>query len=824
MSVDDDKKSAAHLGLPWPQAYQDVRGSIHEQWGVAGDIYLSRQLSGKSGALVYEADLVSRDFTGQAILKLDQSADSDWQEDDEAKRHKRAFELSPDFASEHLPRIIHTLHHGNYFAILSTIAARGLEYVTPWAACPHDRQLDSLARLSRELLEDWNRDYQIAPGMLLPQDLLRGWLDYRLDPERSRLHTFLTNDCGLGIDEPSLIFQGHWYPNPMAFASSTSNEMERLRLRAVVGQIHGDLHGFNMLLGASRDDDESYFLIDLANYEDNQFLFFDHAYFAFSHLLAARGEASAGDWDSILDQLADRYQSKQDRHLRGDDLGLFQLLQTLHKELFDWVDRHQANRLSYMENQFLLANVAVGVNFASKGISHRLRQLGFIYAASYLRSYLERNRVDWPTHGPQFVLSDSTSPGMGALNTQEDEHPPLPDKPGIAVLAFDNLSGNPDEEYFADGMTQEIIAELSRIDWLMVISCGSSFAYKSRETPVKQVARELGVHYVVEGSVRRADNKVRVTAQLTDAIDGQHLWADRYQRNLEDVFALQEEIAGAIVANIDYELKLVEGDHASRKRGHVSTWDKFQKGMWHFYKFTELDASAAMEQFSDLVKQSPGFAPAQAALSLVASRHILLGELGDEEKLKELLEKTNRHAAQAVAADDSNSLAHMAFSRALMLHGEHDRAIEEGEIAVNLNPSSSGARLMLAQALVWAGRVEEALPILDLSIRLSPKGPFLEFKKLAQAVALYYLGELDKAEQAARSVVHGHRIKYGGLIVLAATLARQDRLEEAGDAIQALLRIRPKLTASRLTTTWRGMSPSIEASLTEGLRKAGLPD
>ena len=171
-------------GLPWPESYQELLPLIHAQWDVEGEIYLVRQLSGKSGALVYAADLTVRGFSGQAILKLDQAPDSEWQEENEAERHRRAFEVNPDYASRHLPRLLHTLHHGKKLAILSTIAGGGLEYALPWHRCPYDQQLAVTRLLSAGLLEGWNPDHQLAKGVLSPQSLLTSWLDYRLDPAR----------------------------------------------------------------------------------------------------------------------------------------------------------------------------------------------------------------------------------------------------------------------------------------------------------------------------------------------------------------------------------------------------------------------------------------------------------------------------------------------------------------------------------------------------------------------------------------------------------------------------------------------------------------
>jgi len=811
-------------GLPWPAEYADLEPLIRAQWEIEGEIFLNRQLSGKSGAFVYAADLTCRGFAGQAILKLDAEPDPTLGEADEAARHLRALELAPDYGETHLPRVVHTLQHGGQVAILSTIAGRGLIYATPWQLCPHGQQLDAARRVSRGLLEDWNAGYRLTDGMLGPQDLLRRWLGTRLDPQIGKLFGFLSSRCGIAPDEPSVIFGGSWYPNPLAFALSQSDTMDRLHLRAVFGNVHCDLNGYNVLVGGRHPGDESYYLIDLAQYEPDQFLFLDSEYLAFSHLLESRHEADASRWEFLLKDICDRNHSQKGGATIGDDLGLAEIVHAMRQEVMAWVDRHEAHRLSFLENQLMLAGVAVGLNFASKGIDDRLRRIGFLYAAARLRSFMEMHGLDWPKHGPAFSFeaSETTAEGSSLAHSGlGHDHHDVDDKATIAVLAFENLSGGPEQEYFADGMTEEISNILSQSDWLMVISRGSTFAYKGRNATAQQIGRELGVHYIVEGTVQKSGDKVRVTAQLTDAVNGHRLWSERYHRDLNDIFAVQEEIAQSIGTTLDMELKIAEIQHAHRKSRNLGVWDMFQRGMWHFFKFTDDDSDAAQEQFTKLTDQFPGYAPAMAALSLLETREIFMGDRADHDQL---IERAHRYAAGAIAADDRNSHARVALARVLLLQGQHEQALEEAQAALELNPSSSGARLTMAQALLWAGRPEEALPEIDMSLRLSPKGPLRDLKLLARSTALYALDRLDEAEDAARRVANGHRIRHGGLLLLAATLARQGRLDEAADAVEALREARPRLTLSRLLDNWTGMSPAFGEKLTDDLRAAGLPD
>lgn len=827
--MSSQNKTGRH-GLPWPAAYESMRPQIEQQWEIDGEIYLNRVLNGgKSGALVYAADVTSRDFTGQAILKFDRAPDPTRQEWNEAERHNRAFQVAPDYAAQHLPKVLHTLHHGDNIAILSSIAGRGLEYAVPWSDLEHEPALDVVHRLSRELLEDWNHDHEMSPGMLSPKELLQNWLTYRLDPKQGRIHGFLNEHCALSQEDTSFVFEGQWYPNPLCFATSRSNLTDNLQLRAVRGNVHGDLHGHNVLVVNAANSEPQYYLIDLALFRQEQYLFYDHAYFEVSYLLASREHAHGAHWEALLAYLSPFQHRGRTEIPYSDDLGLVTLVKSLRREVLNWVDRHQANRLAYMESQYLLARVAAGMNFVNKPISEKARRLAFLYAAANLKDYLRLNRSDWPKHGPPFKIDVSIgSPGEAANLTPSgaaalfgDAHPALTENPAIAVLAFENLSGDSEQEYFVDGVAQEIITELSRIDWLMVISRGSSFTYKGQPVDAKRVGRELGVHYVVDGSVRKVGKRVRVSVQLTDAQSGLHVWAERFDRDLGDIFALQEEIAEAIAANIDSKLKVVEQVRARRQHNHSSVWESFQKGMWHIYRYTEEDAEAARQHLTKLTEQVPTFAAAYAALAILETRHVIFG---DVETPDDLLEKASKDANKAVSLDEGNSMARIALSRVLAIQGSYEKAIEEAEMAVALNPSSSSAYLSLTMTLCYAGRMEEALAAVNNSIRLSPRGPFLVFKMFAKAAILYFLDQYSEAEELVR---HAIRLAKRGIfskLTLAAVLVRQGRLEEANDAIATALLVRPDMTISLLQASWRKFAPDYMEKFLGDLRKAGLPE
>jgi TolB-like protein/Tfp pilus assembly protein PilF len=828
-SMDEPTENVLH-GLTWPEAYGPLRPLIGEQWGIGDELYLTRQLSGgRSGAMVYLADVTGKDFTGQAILKLDRAPDPTWQEKSEAERHVLASESAPDFAEKHLPKIVHTAHHGDSLAILSTIAGRGLEFASSWSACDYDRQLSIARRLSRALLEDWNPAAKLAPGLQSPATLLRSWLGYRLDPQEGRVHSFLSESCDVPPEEPSFTFDGRWYPNPLAFVAASPELLAGLRLRAMLGNVHGDLNGLNVLVSATGAAKDHYYLIDLALYENRQFLFYDHAYFALSHLLAMRGGADAPHWRSIMDGLCPYEHIQPNTGLRGDDIGLINLLKLLRQEAFEWVDRNQTHRLSYMESQFQLAQVAVGLNFTHKQLPDHQRRLAFLYGAAILKDYLKLHGVDWPKHGPPFALegrpqsarqTPTTAPSASPSTGPADVQLALPEKPAIAVLAFENQSGDPEQEYFADGVSDEIIMALSRIDWLMVISRGSSFAYKGQAVDIKRIGKELGVHYVVEGVVRKAGERVRVTAQLADAQVDKQLWTEHFDRHLDDIFELQEDIAAAIVANIDARLRVAEREQAKRKGGNVTLWEGYQKALWHFYKLTEEDAGVAKQQLSDLFGLAPTFAGYHAALTLLEVRRILFG---DPDGMEDSLQAAQKHAIKAVELDEGNGLAHVALSRVFMFQGKYDQAIEEAQLSITVNPSSSEGHLNLAVTLLWGERADEALPALEQSMRLSPKGPWLRLKILVKGLLMYFLDNYSEAERLVRQAEASNALAPFAQLVLSAILVRQKRLEEARNIIKEVHALRPKLSISRLRTSWRTMAPRYRDKLLGDLETAGLP-
>ena len=297
----------------------------------------------------------------------------------------------------------------------------------------------------------------------------------------------------------------------------------------------------------------------------------------------------------------------------------------------------------------------------------------------------------------------------------------LPDKPSIAVLAFDNLSGDPDQEYFADGVADDIITALSKFRWFFVIARNSSFSYKGTSVDLTQVARELGVRFVIEGSVRKAGSRVRINAELIEGTTGNHVWAERYDRELTDIFELQDEMTETIVGAIEPELASIVRTHARQKpTDNLDAWDHHQRGLWHLWKFTNDDSDEAEVHFRHAIALDAGFGPAHAGLAVLLHYRMLF-DITDspDEDLQEALLAGER----AIAEDGQDPFAHFALGRVQTALGNSDRAIAELEKAVELNPNFALAYYGLGTALVYAGRGREAVPHFHRAIRQSPHDP-----------------------------------------------------------------------------------------------------
>jgi adenylate cyclase len=430
---------------------------------------------------------------------------------------------------------------------------------------------------------------------------------------------------------------------------------------------------------------------------------------------------------------------------------------------------------------------------------------------------------DHPVRVYRIVLGEGTGGSdAGDVSSGGPAVLELPDKPSIAVLPFSNMSGDPEQDYFADGITEDIITALSRVRWLFVIARNSTFSYKGTSPDIRQVSRDLGVHYVVEGSVRRGGSRIRITAQLIEATTGRHMWADRYDRDLGDVFALQDELTETLIAAIEPELSTAERERAIRKPPEtLDAWSWFQRGLWHHYRFTKEDNAEAQVLFRKAIELDPTFSRALAALA-----HALYWDtlFGYSDSSPETLAEAAQLARKAISLDDKEPFAYFSMGRIHALKGEFDLAIPELQQAIELNPSFAHAYFGLGFALTLAGRPEDTVAQIDNAIRLNPHDPSLWtfFSGRSLALSLVYLHE-EAVEWGAK----GARQANAGWLshaILAAPLGHLGRAEEARRTVRNLLELKPDFTVSFIAQTLPFKNPAHLEHFLEGLRKAGLPE
>jgi len=398
---------------------------------------------------------------------------------------------------------------------------------------------------------------------------------------------------------------------------------------------------------------------------------------------------------------------------------------------------------------------------------------------------------------------------------------PLPDEPSIAVLPFVNMSGDPKQEFLCDGITEEIITALSKVPRLFVIARTSTFTYKGKPVKVKQVSEELGVRYVLEGSIQRSDDRIRINAQLIDAFSGRHLWAERYERDLKDLFALQDEITASVLRAV--RLKLTEGEISSsywkhyRGKQGLDCWLKQLEGLKHLDRFTIEDNNAARVLIEEAISMCPENPTGYSLLVSVYWYDFLLGKTKSP---RETLEKALELAQKAIAMDDSLSHAHKMLTIIYLGRREYDKAIAEGKRAVALDPGGSGAYFAYASALLTACRPEEAIPLFQKAIRLNPNADAFTFINFGHA--LRNAGRFEEAVPPYKKGIQRAPDNIIGHIGLGATYSLMGREKEARAEAQEILRINPMFTVDHLykTSAWKDVSEVDK--VVNALRKAGL--
>jgi adenylate cyclase len=398
----------------------------------------------------------------------------------------------------------------------------------------------------------------------------------------------------------------------------------------------------------------------------------------------------------------------------------------------------------------------------------------------------------------------------------------LPDRPSIAVLPFQNMSGDAEQDYFCDGMVEDIITGLSRIRWLFVIARNSSFTYKGKAVDVKQVGRELGVRYVLEGSVRKAANRVRITGQLIEAQTGAHLWAERYDGPLDDIFALQDEITLSVVGAIEPSLRHAEIERVKRKRPeNLDAYDVVLRAWPLLYSRTSEDAAKAIPLFQKALELDPGYGLAHAALAWCFHARFYRGGHNEEDDLAAV-----RHARATVAlgTDDATALAIAAFVLTQQRVHDYDTALGLLERALTLSPSCMFALSYGACILGMVGKTELAIERAEKALRVSPFDPFSYAAHGALSLGYFVKGRYADAVEAARRAIENNP-RFSFLHAnLTAALARQGRIDDAKTAAAQLLAIQPSFTIRLMAEQFIGVHPDFLVPFLAALREAGLPE
>lgn len=481
-------------------------------------------------------------------------------------------------------------------------------------------------------------------------------------------------------------------------------------------------------------------------------------------------------------------------------------------DLFDNVWRGRIVSESTLTSHINAARKAIGDTGQDQRLIRTVPRKGFRFVADVT----EVGTVEEESLGKR--------PGKQSVGAPEAaEAPSLPEKPSIAVLPFENLSGVPDQDYFADGVVEDIITALSRVRWLFVIARNSSFAFRGRSVDVRQISRELGVRYIVEGSVRRAANRVLITAQLIDATNGAHLWAERFESALDDIFELQGRIAASIVGAVAPQLELAEIERAKGKpTTSLGAYDYYLRGVANVHLGSRPAITEAIALFEKALERDARFGSAYAMAAWCYFWRKVSGWMEDPEHETAEGIRLARRAAE-YGRDDTVALTRSGHAL-LHLAGEIDTGIALLDRALVLNPNLASAWSLGAYARMWDGDIDGALARFAQAMRLSPLDPEMYRMKAGIAAAHMFAGRYDLASSwAEESFLHMPSFLMA-LAVIAASHALAGRDERARQAVSRLRELDPRLRVSNLTDYLVIRLPEHQQIFKEGLRRAGLPE
>jgi TolB-like protein/cytochrome c-type biogenesis protein CcmH/NrfG len=473
------------------------------------------------------------------------------------------------------------------------------------------------------------------------------------------------------------------------------------------------------------------------------------------------------------------------------------------EELIDKIWHGRSVSESTLTSRINAARKAVGDSGTSQALIRTIARKGFRFVGTV------QTRLGGATVAEPAAGRDSETQATLAL----------PDRPAIAVLPFTNMSGDREQDYFSDGISEDIVTALSKLRWFFVIARNSSFVYKGRAVHISQVARELGVRYVLEGSVRRSGDRLRISAQLNDASTGSHLWAERYDRGIADVFAVQDEITEAIVAAIEPQLYAAESFRAQQKPpGSLDAWDLVMRALSHYWRVTRQDNMVAQALLEKAIAIDPAYGK---ALGLLATSHIFGAHMGWAD-MATTVPIAERAALAAVEADSEDAWAHHGLGYTYLFERRFDDALAEFELALRLNPNFAPAQAFYGVTLCYSGRWEDGDIAARRALRLSPRDPFSAIYCAVAAYAQFIGRRYDEAIQLARESLRQRSDFVGAHRVLTAAAGMSGNRELAASALEGLRRAQPNVSLAWITSELPMRRAADREHYIEGFRRAGM--
>jgi TolB-like protein len=461
---------------------------------------------------------------------------------------------------------------------------------------------------------------------------------------------------------------------------------------------------------------------------------------------------------------------------------------------------------STLTSRINAARKAIGDTGRDQKLIRTISRKGFRFVGT-LRQQIGNQLPPSVAHQPEDV-GEASHGGLSPL-----------DRPAIAVLPFTNMSDEPEQEYFSEGISEDIITALSKLRWFYVIARNSSFIYKAKAVHIKQIGEELGVGYVVEGSVRKEGNRVRITAQLNDVVTGVHIWSEHYDRSLADVFTVQDEITQAIVAAIEPQLYAAESFRAQRKApDSMDAWDLVMRALSHYWRVTRQDNMVAQALLEKAISIDPDYGQ---ALGLLAASHMFSAHMGWAD-MAAAIPIAERAALAAIRADSEDPWAHYALASVYLFTRCFEDSLAEFELAVRLNPSFAPARGIYGVALAYCGRWEDGDLAARQALRLSPRDPFAAVYCGVVAYAQFIGGNYDEAIRMSREGLRQRTDFVGAHRVLAASAGMTGRKEIAEAAIAELRRAQPNISLAWIAKELPFKLDCDRDRYLEGLRRAGL--